>query len=482
MTRILAVQLSSKEIMNHSFDSSAHADAFLLFGATGDLARKKLFPALYELTLEGRLDMPVIGIARRPLTDDELRQRVRDSILETVGKSADENAINQLCSHVRYLSGNYTDRDTFAKLNEMTGGAKVPVSFLAIPPSLFDDVVEGMAAAGMCERGRVVVEKPFGRDLESAKELNAVLHRHLRETQIFRIDHFLGKEPVQNLLVFRFANSIMEPIWNRNHIKSVSITMAESFGIEGRGKFYESVGTIRDVVQNHLLQMVALLAMEPPSSKDPRALRDEKVKVFRAIKSVEPEEVIRGQFEGYRQEEGVDPKSDIETYAALKLEIESWRWAGVPFYIRAGKGMAQTLTEAVIEFEQPPRMLFAEENQLPKPNRLTFQMKPDEFITLGMQAKVPGMAMISRDVDLSVDYEAALGGDAPDAYQRLIADSLVGDERLFARQDGVEEAWRIIEPILKPTRYVLPYKFGSWGPEAANAYFPPTDDANDRSV
>ncbi len=451
--------------------SDQKADAFLLFGATGDLARKKLFPALYELTCEGRLDIPVVGIARRDWDHEKLRERVRESIHEQV-TDVDENAVNQLCSHVSYLSGDYTARETFTKLNELTSNAQLPVSFLAIPPALFDDVVEGMANAGMTDRGRVVVEKPFGRDLKSAKELNAVLHRHLKENQIFRIDHFLGKEPVQNLMVFRFANSIMEPIWNRNHIESVSITMAESFGIEGRGKFYDKVGAIRDVVQNHLLQMVALLAMEPPSSKDPRALRDEKVKVFKAIKSVNPDEVVRGQLEGYREEEGVAPESDVETFAALKLEIESWRWAGVPFYIRTGKGLAQTLTEAVVQFKQPPRMLFVDENQCPKPNRLTFQMKPDEFITLGLQAKVPGMEMISRDVDLSVDYEAALGGDGPDAYQRLIADSLVGDERLFARQDGVEEAWRIIEPILKPTRYVLPYERGSWGPEAANAYFP----------
>ena len=347
---------------------------------------------------------------------------------------------------------------------------------------MFDDVVKGMAAAGMTDRGRVVVEKPFGRDLKSAQALNDVLHSHLDESQIFRIDHFLGKEPVQNMLVFRFANSMMEPIWNRNHVSSVSITMAESFGVQGRGRFYDQVGAIRDVVQNHLLEMVALLAMEPPVSNEASAMRDEKVKVFKAMRALDPESVVRGQFDGYRDEEGVDPDSDVETFAALKLEIDSWRWAGVPFYIRAGKSLSRTVTEAVIEFKQPPRMLFADKSQRSKPNRLTFRMKPDETITLNMQAKVPGMAMISRDVDLSVDYERALGGDGPDAYQRLLADSLIGDERLFARQDGVEEAWRIIQPILRPTRYVVPYGVGTWGPTDAQQYFPADHDRASEAV
>ncbi len=456
--------------------SSAHApaDAFLLFGATGDLARKKLFPALYELTVEGRLDVPIVGIARSEWDDEQLRERARESVRASVGDDVDLDALEAMCAHIRYLSGDYTDENTWSKVAELAEGAELPLSFLAIPPFLFDDVVEGLASVGMTDRGRVVVEKPFGRDLASAQNLNTTLHKHLDETQIFRIDHFLGKEPVQNLMVFRFANSMLEPIWNRHHVESVTITMCEAFGIEGRGAFYDEVGAIRDVVQNHLLQMVALMAMEPPASQDPRALRDEKVKVLKAIKPLDPAKVVRGQVEGYLDEKGVAEASDTETFAAMTLEIESWRWAGVPFHIRAGKAMAETVTEAVVVFQQPPRMLFSESDVCPEPNRLRFRMKPDDAITMTMQAKVPGLAMVSDDVDMSVDYGDALGGDGPDAYERLIADALVGDERLFARQDGVEEAWRIVEPMLEPPTPVVPYPAGSWGPQEADRVAPRT--------
>ncbi len=452
-------------------NSAELADAFLLFGATGDLAKKKLWPALYELTLEGRLDMPIIGIARSDWSDDDMRDRARESVRAKLD-SVDESVLDAMCGRVRYLAGDYTNETTWPRLAELTEGAKVPLSFLSIPPFLFDDVVEGLASVGMTDTGRVIVEKPFGRDLATAKELNDTLSKHLDENQIFRIDHFLGKEPVQNLMVFRFANSMLEPIWNRNHIASVTITMTEAFGIEGRGAFYDEVGAIRDVVQNHLLQMVALMAMEPPSSQDPKSLRDEKVKVFKAMKPLDPATVVRGQVEGYLDEEGVAAGSTTETFAAMTLEIESWRWQGVPFYIRAGKALAETVTEAVVEFKQPPRMIFAEGDICPEPNRLKFRMKPDDTITMSMQAKVPGLEMIARSVDMKVDYEAALGGDGPDAYERLIADGLVGDERLFARQDGVEEAWRIVEPMIDPSEPPIVYPAGSHGPEEANRVAP----------
>lgn len=452
------------------------ANAFILFGASGDLARKKLLPALYELTSEGRLEMPVLGVANSPWTDADFEERTRTAVHERFGDDDDHEidyeALDRLCNRLRFISGDYASQTTWQRLADLTEEAKLPVAFLAIPPHLFDDVVKGMANIGLADEGRVVVEKPFGRDLTSAKELNHTLHEYLDESQLFRIDHFLGKEPVQNLMVFRFANSLMEAVWNRNHVESMTITMAESFGLEGRGGFYDGIGTVRDVVQNHLLQMIALLTMEPPASKNPHAFLDEKVKVFRAMQPLDPANVVRGQVIGYRDEDGVDPNSDTETFAAMKIEIDSWRWSGVPFYLRAGKSLGATVTEAVVEFKQPPRMLFSEEDHLPDPCRLRFRMKPDDNITLTMQAKVPGMEMVSRAVDMSVDYEEQLGGSVHDAYERLIADALVGDRRLFARQDGVEEAWRIVDPLLHNPPPVVPYEPGSWGPEEAARFVP----------
>lgn len=448
------------------------ADALVLFGASGDLANKKLLPALYELTREGRLEMPVVGVANTDWTDADFQQRTREAVHAQFGAAVDVEVLDRLCARLDYLAGDYADPDTWARLDRLTEDAKVPVSFLAIPPAFFDTVVRGMSDVGLAERSRVVVEKPFGRDLASARELNYTLHQFLDESQIYRIDHFLGKEPVQNLMVFRFANSLMEAVWNRNHIDSVTITMAEAFGVDGRGRFYDEVGAIRDVVQNHLLQMVALLAMEPPASRNQHAFLDEKVKVFRAMAPLDPANVVRGQVDGYLDEPGVAPGSITETFVAMKVEIDSWRWSGVPFYIRAGKSLAANVTEAVVAFKEPPRMLFSEEGHKPEPCRLRFRMKPDDNITLTMQAKVPGMEMVSRAVDMTVDYGKQLGGRVPDPYVRLIADALVGDKRLFARQDGVEQAWRIVDPILGFEAPLLPYRPGSWGPEEAKRLVP----------
>ena len=451
---------------------SAKADCLVLFGATGDLAYKKLYPALHQLQARGKLDIPVVGIAREGWSLAKLRDRIKASLIDA-GVPADDEAAKQLLHCIKYVHGDYNDPESFTHLAEAMQGMRLPVFYLAIPPGLFGDVVAALAHHDLTENSRVVVEKPLGRDLRSAEELNRGLARELREDQIFRIDHFLGYEQVQNILVARFGNSILEPLWNRRYVRRVHIEMSESFGVEGRGSFYETVGCLRDVVQNHLLQLVCMLAMEPPSSMDAASITDEKVKVLRAIKPLTPESLVRGQFDGYRSEPGVDPESDVETYCALRFEIDTWRWAGVPFTIRAGKGMSSTVTEAVVEYVAPPRQLFDDADGAFEPNRMRFRMKPDDLIQLSMQVKRPGDQMLIETVDLSVHYEEQLGKSGPAAYERLLGDAIIGEHRLFARADLVEEAWRVVQPLLDDPSPVEPYFQGTMGPAGAARVLPP---------
>ena len=442
---------------------AAQSDALVLFGVTGDLAYKQIFPALQALIRRGQLSVPIVGVARSGWALEQLRDRARQS-LEAHG-GVDAAAFARLSELLVYVDGDYRDPATYVRLRQALGTAARPLHYLAIPPSIFAVVAGGLAQAGCTQGARVVVEKPFGRDLASARELNATLHRFFREADIFRIDHYLGKEPVQNLLYYRFANSFLEPVWNRNYIREVQITMAESFGVRGRGKFYEEAGAIRDVVQNHLLQVVSLLAMEPPAGSDTEAVRDAKAQAFRAMRPLEPADVVRGQFSGYRNEPGVAPDSEVETFAAMRLQLDSWRWAGVPFFIRAGKCLPVTVTEVYVELKRPPQALFADAGASP-PNSFRFRLSPHVVLSLAARAKLPGEAMVGEDVELVACHERE---DEMAPYERLLRDAMRGDQMLFAREDAVERAWRVVDPVLGTgTTPLQPYAAGSWGPAEAN--------------